>query len=135
MPEQPYFEVQTHCHGQADQSAGEVPAWCDLTMKIKNLSTGATEVLFLTRSAGEAVIDALHETLHPWQGGSIIDLMYRRLDDVVQNLLDGTAEPDDKVRARAMAEMISILVNPYRPNIDAVRDQSVERVRSRTQAK
>ncbi len=133
MPEQPYFEASASSHGTLDQSDGEVPQWCDLTLDVTNLSSNATVRLHLTRPAGEAIIDAMHAKLHPWQAGSIIGLLQSQLDEVVARLMSGSPEPGDKDMARGMARCIAIMLNPYNPNWEQVRDDAVARYNETSQ--
>lgn len=67
-------------------------------------------------------------------GESIVEMMERTLDGLVEYLMQTdmeTADPTEvaavKGEALGVARCIAIIHNPYLPNIDAVRAESVDR--------
>lgn len=62
-------------------------------------------------------------------GSSIQELAWDELMTVVDRILSGGAAADgrDPGRAEGMAMIIAIFQNPYRPNIEAVREESADR--------
>lgn len=62
-------------------------------------------------------------------GKSINELMWEQLDNVVARIYDGaeTADGRDPGRAEGMAMMLAILQNPYRPNLELIREKATER--------
>jgi len=137
MPEQPYFSAEAHCNGTIDQDTGKVPQWCDLTVTIEHgdqadsnwavRNEDGSVTLFMTRAAGQVVIDVIYETLHPYSGRSIQEVMRRQLDEVVERLMTGKAEDGDKFLARGMAMAMACLRNPLNPDWEAIRDDAVDR--------
>jgi hypothetical protein len=134
----PQYTTTVAIHGDIDHAAGDVPEWCDLSVDITSTEHHAVWVsawdeqvtLYMTRKAGEAIIDAMHKTLHPWAGGSLVQLMEKDLDAVVDRLLSGKAQDGEKDMARGMAMMIARLRQPYNPDWTEVRDASVARVKT-----
>lgn len=132
----PQYAVSVAIHGDIDHRAGDVPEWCDLSVNVTSTEHQSTWVsawdeevtLYMTREAGQAVIDAAFATLHPYAGQSIVQLMERDLDAVVDRLLFGKAQEDDKALARGMAMMVAILHKPLNPDWEAIRDACVARV-------
>ena len=134
----PQYAISVALHGRLDHAAGDVPEWCDLSMDIVGTEHQSTWVsawddqatLYLTREAGQLIIDTTTKALHPYAGGSIVTLMEKALDVVVARLLDGNAQEGDKDMARGMAMMIAILYRPTNPDWMAVRDACVARINS-----
>lgn len=136
---QPQYAISVAIHGDIDHRSGVAPEWCDMSVTVaSNTSSkewlavegGRALILYMTRGSGEDIIDALHKTLHPYAGSSLVQLMEKDLDAVVSRLLDGTAQEGEKDMARGMAMMIARLRQPYQPDWTAVRDASVARVQT-----
>jgi hypothetical protein len=93
-------------------------------------------------------------------GLSVLDLLWQKLDEVVDALDEGEPEkwadehvrgkdPQDhsgvasewmewgelRGRAQGLAQAIALLMNPYAPDVDAVRDQAMDRFDARHQEK
>lgn len=136
MPEQPGFSAEAHSVGTNLHEKGGMPEWCDLTVTIEcedkdspwtqKDEDGAT-VLYMTRAAGEVLIDVIYGMLHPYAGRSIAEVMKRQLDDVVERLMAKQAEEGDVYLARGMAMAIACLHNPINPNWEDIRDEAVAR--------
>lgn len=60
-------------------------------------------------------------------GKSILDLLWEELDAVVERLMARAAGEDDKGKAQGVAYAIAVILNPYLPNVEAVRDQAMLR--------
>ena len=62
-------------------------------------------------------------------GKTILELLWDELDAIMDRLMsDGEAEDGrDPGRAEGVAYCIAVMQNPYLPNIDAVREQAMER--------
>lgn len=62
-------------------------------------------------------------------GKTILELLWGELDAVMDRLMTGGAAEDgrDPGRAEGVAFAIAVMQNPYLPNIDAVREQAMER--------
>ena len=62
-------------------------------------------------------------------GQTILELLWQELDAIMERLMtDQEAEDDrDPGRAEGVAYCIAVMQNPYLPNIDAVREQAMER--------
>lgn len=62
-------------------------------------------------------------------GQSLYDMMWDEMMAVTDRLIgDGDqADPDDVGGARMLAWVIAVMQNPYLPNVDAVREQVMER--------
>lgn len=137
MPEQPYFSAEAHCIGTNLHTEGGPPEWCDLTVTVECEREDPEEwavrhedgsvSLYMTRAAGQVLIDVIYSTLHPYAGRSILEVMHRQLDEVVERLLEGDAQEGDKFLARGMAMAMACLRNPVAPDWEAVRNDAVDR--------
>lgn len=116
-----------------DHSAGYVNDWCEIVLDLE--SNGNIRRVELTRHDGELIIEALHEVLHPHTNKhSPVQRLWTLLDDVMDFLMaDDEPEPEDKARAKALAEAIALISQPYseEPDIAAVREEAVARWEAR----
>lgn len=130
MPEQPEFQIGALV---PDANDGSVPQWCDLVVTVERGSNlNARHQLNLTRAAGEAIIDAIHEVIHPWSGRGMAEVAWRELDFIMARLMDGEAADDDKGRAQGLAYGLACMMNPFTPDVDEVRAEAMERYESQT---
>lgn len=61
-------------------------------------------------------------------GKTILEMLWAELDAVMDRLMSEPAEDGrDPGRAEGVAYCIAVMQNPYLPNIDAVRDQAMDR--------
>jgi hypothetical protein len=60
-------------------------------------------------------------------GETILELLWRELMVVYERLMTDQDAEDDRGIAQGLAYAIAIMQNPYRPNIDTVREQAAER--------
>jgi len=60
-------------------------------------------------------------------GKSLYEMMWEELDAIVERLMAGAASEEDKGRAQGVAFCIATVQNPYRPNIEAVREEAMRR--------
>lgn len=129
MPEQPRITANAYIPGSDDLDQGHVSEWCDLVLEVARNDHMRT--LELTRSGGEAIIEALHSALHPWAGRSVQEQVWAELDAVTERLLAGedaqSADGQDQGFARGLATALAIMTNPYHPSLDAVRAMALER--------
>lgn len=128
MPVHPDFDVEAFTPTDMDSVDIDavMPAWCELVVTVTEEGKQPVRQ-WLTRAAGELLIDVTGDALHPWSGGSIRDTIWQQLDEVTMRLMDGMPEPDDKGRAQGLAMALAIFRNPYDPPLDAIRDEAVER--------
>ena len=70
-------------------------------------------------------------------GMSITEMIWLRLDKVVDELKGDLSHQDERAienakgKAQGLAESLAIILNPYYPNVNAIRAMSVERWESR----
>lgn len=122
-------EVEATSVGDGDQQEGVVEPWCELVLDMTK--DGRTERVSMTRHDAELVIEVLHSVLHPnTHKSSPVQRLWTELDDVMDFLM-GTdePEPEDKARAKALAEAIALISQPWseEPDVAAVRDEAVVR--------
>jgi hypothetical protein len=130
MPVQPDFSIEARIPTEVELRKGAVPGWSDLTLDvIQDSSDSPNKVrVHLTRIAGEAVCEAIREVLHPWAGKSIIEHIWDELDDTMDGLMDGSgAGAEPKGIALGLATALALMYNPLDPNVDAVREEAMER--------
>lgn len=123
-----FDEVEAMTVGSEDSLEGNVADSCELVLDLR--SGHQTQRLQLTRHDGELIIEVLHTVLHPnTHRSSPVQRLWAELDDVMDFLMVDDPEPEDKARAKALAEAIAMLATPYseEPDIDAVRKEAVER--------
>ena len=129
MAKKPEFAFTAREHGTLDQDSGQVPSWCNFTVAVQ---TGqSTTLLHLTSEAAQEMADVIHKRLHPYAGMSILEIMKRHLDEVVDRLMAKKAEPGDKDVARGMAMAMAILYQPLNPDWEKVRDDAMLRYNAR----
>lgn len=68
-----------------------------------------------------------------YAGKSLIEMIWDQLDEVMDRLMDGSAEETDKGKAFGIATSLAILRNPYDvpAALEAVRAEAMERWESR----
>lgn len=65
-------------------------------------------------------------------GKTLYQMIWDEMDIVLDRLMeDGDADPEDVGAARAVAYIIAIMRNPYRPDIEAVKQEAMERWEAR----
>lgn len=115
--------------GDGDQQNGTVEPWCELVLDMT--LNGRTQRVSMTRHDAELVIEVLHSVLHPnTHKSSPVQRLWAELDDVMDFLMDvDDPEPEDKARAKALAEAIALISQPWseEPDIAAVREEAVRR--------
>lgn len=60
-------------------------------------------------------------------GKSLYEMIWDEMMVVTDRLMTDSAAEDDVGAARAIAYILAIIQNPYRPNVEAVREQVMER--------
>jgi len=125
--------------GDGDHTTGITPPWCELVLEVTRTDDGSLNPSWplnirapLRRHDGELIIQVLHETLHPSSGGSVVDMLFMELDDIVdriQRRVTRGKEPfkADVGMARGLALSIAITLNPRSYDVDAVREIAMER--------
>lgn len=129
-------------HKRSEESDGVYWDWQAISVRMDTFGihlivnrTGNHEIESPTISAKEATAaaDMLRaaavEDGSSCAGKSILELLWEELDTIVDRLMTGQAAADgrDPGRAEGVAYCIAVFTNPYRPNIEGVREQSTER--------
>jgi hypothetical protein len=60
-------------------------------------------------------------------GQSLYDMVWDEMMSITERLMTGQEAEDDVGAARAIAWVLAVMQNPYLPNVDAVREQVMER--------
>jgi hypothetical protein len=60
-------------------------------------------------------------------GRSIFEMVWDELDAVVERMMNGGEAETDKGMALGLASALAIIKNPYRPDIEAVREEAMAR--------
>jgi hypothetical protein len=60
-------------------------------------------------------------------GQTLLELMWDELMTIIERLMTGQDAEDDRGMAQGMAYAIAIMQNPYRPNVDAIRVQAMDK--------
>jgi hypothetical protein len=120
-----------------DHVEGITPPWCELVLEMKRRDDWPLNVRMpLRRHDGELLIQALHDALHPDAGGSVREMLWSELDDVVdkiQRRVDRGKQPLNKHvgQAQGLALALAILVNPFAYDVDAIRVEAMARYEAR----
>lgn len=121
-----------------DHSQGITPDWCELVLEIRRDGGEfpIRQTMPLRRHDGELIIELLHQALHPRAGLSIAQMIWSELDDVVdaiQKRIERGKEPlkRDAGVALGLATALAILTNPYAYDVDAIREEAMERWEAR----
>lgn len=133
MPQQPDFEVTAFIPTDRQQRHGEIPDWSDLVVDVEREGSGRRERLHLTRAAGEVLLDTVNTALHPRAGGSIRQMLWDDLDALMDIIMDDDEPDDPEIRGKAagVARALALITTPYDPDIDAIREEAVERWENR----
>jgi hypothetical protein len=115
----------------ADQRNGIAPPWAELKLQMER--DGKRMLLWLRRHDGELMIEVLREILHPHAGGSILQKLWSRMDELFAELTEGPKNPELSAEARGLATAIAHMESPYKPDIKIVRRMAAERYEARTQ--
>lgn len=121
-------EVEAMTVGDGDHTSELVPDWCELILRLKVNRT--TQQVPLTRHDAELIIEVLWSVLHPGENKhSPLQRLWEQLDDVMDYLMVDDPEPEDRARAKALAEAIALISLPYSEELDieTIRAQAVER--------
>jgi hypothetical protein len=132
-------EVTSWVPTAKDHDADMVPPWCELVLEVKR-TEGQWPLSAqwpLRRHDGELIIEVLHQTLHPNNGQPTADMLWEQLDTVVDRIqarVERGLKPrnTDVGEARGLATAIAIMVNPFGYDVDAVKDEAMERYADRT---
>ena len=125
-------EVEAMTVGDGDHISELVPDWCELVLRLTR--EHSHQMLPLTRHDAELIIEVLWTVLHPNEHRrSPVERLWEQLDDVMDYLMVDDPEPEDKARAKALAEAIALISLPFadEPDVAAIRTQAVERWESR----
>jgi hypothetical protein len=119
------------------------PPWCELVFEVKRTDDGSLTPSWplnvrmpLRRHDGELMIQALHDALHPNAGGSVREMLWAELDDVVDRIQkrvnkDKPPRLRDVGQAQGLALALAILVNPFAYDVDAIRAEAMARYDAR----
>lgn len=121
-------EVEAFTTTDGDIREDYVPEWCELVLQLKG--ERGTQQIPLARHDGELIIEVLFSVLHPQDNFSHpVQRLWRELDDVMDFLMVEDPEPEDKARAKALAEAITMLQCPYSEELDLtlVKQEAVSR--------
>ena len=132
-------EVEAYIPTVKDHQAGSYPDWCELTLRLQRLDDGTLkpsipifQQLLLRRHDGELIIQVLHDVLHPGHKSGSTEEMWAALDAVVDRIQKRvrkgkSPQPEDRGEALGLATAIALIDNPFKPDVDAVREVAMER--------
>lgn len=124
--------VEVVAVGDGDHTAEKVAPWCEIVLNLED-SSGTRQVQ-LTRHDGELIIEALHEVLHPQDNRRHpAQKIWSELDEIMDYLMEGDPEPEDKAAARAYATALAYIMKPHAdaPDINEIRAIAKERWEAR----
>jgi hypothetical protein len=112
-----------------DHVSQQVPPWAEIILKL-NRAGGQTRKIMLRRTDGELIIECLREVLHPDSQGVLsglwdeLDAQFGKLKEIPKSHEDYPAQSG---HCLGLAKAIARVVNPYDPDLDAVRAKALER--------
>lgn len=129
MPDQPDFDVTARIPTGQEHTREEVPQWCDFVLEVSDPDDPDEPwTLTLTRAAGELIISASWEALHPNAGGNLRDRLWEDLDALMDVVMDDPRDLETKGKAAGIARAIALMMNPYDEDaLDAIREEAIER--------
>lgn len=130
-----------------DHVAEYVPRWCELVLEIKRSQDGTpagewplSQRIPLRRHDGEMIIEVLDDVLHPTRAAGPADKLWLALDDVIERIMgrvnkDKSPRDEDKGEAVGLTKALAVLVSPFNPDEDAIKDIAMERYAIRNRLK
>lgn len=128
-------EVEAEVPTASEHTAGIVPGWCELRLKIKRTDTPDWPLnldIPLRRHDGELICQVIHDVLHPEHTSSSGEAIWDAMDAAVERIMKRRVKgkdpkPQDLGEALGLATAIAYLNNPMEPNVDDVRWAATER--------
>lgn len=130
-----------------DHVAEAVPAWCELVLEIKRESDGSAAGEWplnyrvpLRRHDGELIIEVLDDVLHPSRGNGAADRIWLALDECIDRIMkrvnkDKSPHDEDRFTAVGLTRALALLVTPFDPDEDSIKDIAMERYAIRNRLK
>lgn len=118
--------------GDDDHFHGSVPPWCEVVLDLKHKDARQMVRHYLTRHDGELIIHSMHDALHPGAGGTVAEMLFMELDDVVDRIqarVERGKEPlkHDAGQALGLCTAIAIMRNPSAYDVEAVKEEAMVR--------
>lgn len=130
-------EVTAYVPTNKDHVDGKVPSWCELVLGVQRDRAGNAPAfvgmeLYLRRHDGEMIIEVLDEVLHPNRGGGAVDTIWAALDDSIEAIMgrvnkNKSPHDEDKGMASGLTRALALLVTPFEPDEDAIKDIAMDR--------
>lgn len=119
-----------------EHTAGIVPPWCELRLKIRREQDDATDFplnidIPLRRHDGELIIEVLHDVLHN-RTGVAGEAIWNELDVVVERIMKRRQKgkdprPEDLAEAMGISKALAFLASPMQPELDDIKWAATER--------
>lgn len=122
-----------------DHVAEAVPSWCELVLEVKREADGGGPGEWplnyrvpLRRHDGELIIEVLDEVLHPARAAGPADKLWLLLDDCIDRIMkrvnkDKSPHDEDKGEAVGLTKALAVLVMPYSPDEEAIKEIAMDR--------
>lgn len=80
----------------------------------------------------DAIVDRLHADGEPAKNPGRLDTRFEADEALLSDLLDDwKAWGEERGKAQGVAYALAVMINPYEPNIEAIRQRSIERRKER----
>lgn len=140
-------DVTAYVPTNADHVAQAVPAWCELVLEIKRENDGTPPGEWplnyrvpLRRHDGELIIEVLDDVLHPSRGNGAADRIWLALDECIDKIMkrvnkDKSPHEEDRFTAVGLTRALALLISPFNPDEDVIKDIAMERYAIRNRLK
>lgn len=140
-------EVTAWIPTDKDHVAEAVPKWCELVLEVKRDNDGSEAGEWplnyrvpLRRHDGELIIEVLDEVLHPARGNGAADKIWLALDECIDRIMrrvnkDKSPHDEDRFTAVGLTRALALLITPFDPDEDSIKDIAMERYAIRNRLK
>jgi hypothetical protein len=130
-----------------DHVGEAVPKWCELVLEIKRTDDGSLTPswplnarLPLRRHDGELIIEVLDDVLHPNRANGAADRVWAALDESIDRIMKRVNKgkdphDEDKGMASGLTRALALLIMPFDPDEDTIKDIAMDRYAIRNRLK
>lgn len=130
-----------------DHVAEAVPKWCELVLEITRENDGTAVGEWplnyripLRRHDGELIIEVLDDVLHPNRANGAADRVWAALDESIDQIMKRvnkgkSPHDEDKGMASGLTRALALMIMPFDPDEDTIKDIAMDRYAIRNRLK